>query len=216
MAGVAVDRPPGLPGQRRPGQDQPAGAERHGHPRRATAAGRAARTADRGRAPPPRHRPHRRSPPRRPPPRRPPTARAPGLRGRVSRRPRRVRHNASSASSGSRASPTARPARYSELEANVSVMVPGSPAGTTQPCCHPLTATGVKRDPALVRATQPGLMLSGMTSTRDGGRGGRPHLAAIGTPGPGRRRNRRRAVRHSARSGAVSCGAVHDELRRRG
>ena len=109
---------------------------------------------------------HRR---RRPAPRPPPTG--PGVHGRgrwvVGAACRRVRHNASTASSGSSASPTASPARYSELEAKVSVMVPGSPAGTTQPCCHPLTATGVSRAPVLVRATQPGLMLSGMTSTRE-------------------------------------------------
>ena len=51
-------------------------------------------------------------------------------------------------------------------------MVPGFPAGTTQPCCQPLTATGVRRAPVLVRATQPGLMLSGMTSTREVADGG--------------------------------------------
>src|SRR6185312_12452100 len=57
--------------------------------------------------------------------------------------------------------------RYSELGANVSVTVPDVPTGTTQPCCHPLTANGVNRIPELVRATQPALMLSGTTSTRD-------------------------------------------------
>src|SRR6201987_1079053 len=46
-------------------------------------------------------------------------------------------------------------------------MVPDVPGGTTQPCCQPLTATGVSRVPALVCATQPGLMLSGTTTTRD-------------------------------------------------
>ncbi len=61
----------------------------------------------------------------------------------------------------------AKPARYSELGAKVSVTVPDVPAGTTQPCCHPLTATGVSRVPVLVRATHPGLRLSGTTSTRD-------------------------------------------------
>src|SRR5271155_5195896 len=46
-------------------------------------------------------------------------------------------------------------------------MVPDVPAGTTQPCCQPLMATGVSRVPALVRATQPVLRLSGTTNTRD-------------------------------------------------
>src|ERR1700758_3089270 len=45
--------------------------------------------------------------------------------------------------------------------------MPDVPAGTTQPCCQPLTATGVSRVPALVCATQPGLRLSGTTSSRD-------------------------------------------------
>ncbi|CNV99433.1 Uncharacterised protein [Mycobacterium tuberculosis] len=100
----------------------------------------------------------------------PAAAQAPGLQGGVGRSAscrRPVRQNASRASRGSRASPIARLARYSEFGANVSVMVPGFPAGTTQACCHPLTAIGVSRAPVLVRATQPELMLSGTTSTRE-------------------------------------------------
>ncbi|CAG6963194.1 hypothetical protein PICSAR132_01369 [Mycobacterium avium subsp. paratuberculosis] len=46
-------------------------------------------------------------------------------------------------------------------------MTPGSPAGTSQPCCQPLTAIGVSRAPLPVRATHPGLMLSGMTRIRE-------------------------------------------------
>ena len=80
---------------------------------------------------------------------------------------RRCGHNASRASSGNSASPPARPTRYSELGAKLSVMVPDVPAGSTQACCQPLTANGRNRSPVLVRATQPGLMLSGTTSTRD-------------------------------------------------
>ena len=40
------------------------------------------------------------------------------------------------------------------------------PAGIIQPCCQPLTVTGVSAAPSAVRAVQPGLMLSGTTSTR--------------------------------------------------
>ena len=79
----------------------------------------------------------------------------PRLAAGSSCRPSPVRHHAIKANSGSSASPPARPARYSELGAKVSVMVPDVPAGTTQPCCHPLTVNGVSRAPVLVRATQP-------------------------------------------------------------
>ncbi len=41
------------------------------------------------------------------------------------------------------------------------------PGGSTQPCCQPLTVTGVSRVPSARCAIQPGLMLSGTTSTRD-------------------------------------------------
>src|SRR3984957_16449581 len=96
-------------------------------------------------------------------------AQGPGVHGRAAESLgwRRCGHHASSANSGSSASPPARPTRYSELGAKVSVTVPDVPAGTTHPCCHPLTANGVNRVPALVRATQPVLILSGTTSTRD-------------------------------------------------
>src|SRR5690625_2461393 len=46
-------------------------------------------------------------------------------------------------------------------------MVPWVPAGTTQPCCQPFTATGTSRVPSGARATQPPLLLSGTTSTRE-------------------------------------------------
>src|SRR6201999_400335 len=96
-------------------------------------------------------------------------AQGPGVHGRAAESVgrRRCGHHASSANSGSSASPPARPARYSALGAKVSVMVPDVPAGTTHPCCHPLTANGVNRVPVLVWATHPVLILSGTTSTRD-------------------------------------------------
>ena len=141
-----------------------------------------------------------------------PRPRRPWLRGCVvGACSRRVRHNASMANSGSNARPTARPARYSELDAKVSVMVPGSPAGTSQPCCQPLTATGVNRAPLLVRATQPGLMLSGMTSTREAGRRRGPHLAAARTPAPGRGDTPAAPARRGGVRGR-QLRAVHDEL----
>src|ERR1700738_5338169 len=98
------------------------------------------------------------------------TAQGPGLQvsaGAVLSEFRRRRHSARTASNGSNVNPSARPARYTELEAKVRVMFPGSPGGTTHPCCQPLTVTGVSRTPLLVRASQPGLMLSGITSTRE-------------------------------------------------
>src|ERR1700722_12328681 len=124
-------------------------------------------------------------------------AQGPGVHGRTAESlgRRRCGHHASSANSGSSASPPARPARYSELGAKVSVMAPDVPAGTTHPCCHPLTANGVKRIPALVRATQPVLMLSGTTSTRD--------VVAAGT------RTSRRAGPHAPVVAGVA-GAVAD------
>src|SRR4051794_6505249 len=45
-------------------------------------------------------------------------------------------------------------------------MAPDTPAGTTQPCCQPLTLIGSSSAPSAERAVQPGLMLSGTTSTR--------------------------------------------------
>src|ERR1700757_4624656 len=50
-------------------------------------------------------------------------------------------------------------------------MVFPAPLGSTQPCCHPLTTIGVSRVPSAVCATQPGLTLSGTTSTRAVGAG---------------------------------------------
>ncbi|CQA10750.1 Uncharacterised protein [Mycobacteroides abscessus] len=67
---------------------------------------------------------------------------------------------------GSSANPPNNPARYQVLRPKVSVILPPSPAGSTQPCCHPLTRTGVSRCPCASRAAQPGLMLSGTASTR--------------------------------------------------
>src|SRR6201999_4517651 len=124
-------------------------------------------------------------------------AQGPGVHGRAAESAvrRRCGHHASSANSGSSASPPARPARYSELGAKISVMVPDVPAGTTHPCCHPLTANGVNRSPALVRATQPVLILSGTTSTRD--------VVASGT------RTSRRAGPHAPVTAGV-VGAVAD------
>src|SRR5271156_1449717 len=160
MARVSVDGSPRMPRQRRTRQAQPA------------------------RAPPP-------PPPPAPPPTPPPpatpaisapavsiatAAQGPGVHGRAveSLGRRRGGHHASSANSGSSANPPARPARHSELGAKVSVMVPDVPAGTTHPCCHPLTANGVNRVPALGRATPPEVILSGTTST--------PAAAALGPP----------------------------------
>ena len=50
--------------------------------------------------------------------------------------------------------------------------VPDVPAGTSQPCCQPLTGTGVSVIPVSVVAVHPGLMLSGTTITRATGDGG--------------------------------------------
>src|SRR3984957_17552195 len=122
-------------------------------------------------------------------------AQGPGVHGHAAESAARRRggHHASSANSGSSANPPARPARYSELGAKVSVMVPDVPAGTTHPCCHPLTANGVNRVPAL-RATQPGLILSGTTSPRD--------VVASGT------RTSRRAGPHAPVAAGVGGGVA--------
>src|ERR1700722_5628364 len=120
----------------------------------------------------------------------------PGVHGRAAESVGRRRggHHASSANSGSSAKPAARPARYNELGAKVSVMVPDVPAGTTHPCCHPLTTNGVNRVPALVRATQPVLILSGTTSTR-----------AVAAPGT---RTSRRAGPHAPVAAGVAAAAA--------
>ena len=57
--------------------------------------------------------------------------------------------------------------RYNVFEGKSSVMTPPEPAGTTQPCCHPLTRTTVNATPSAVCAVHPGLMLSGTTRTRE-------------------------------------------------
>ena len=57
------------------------------------------------------------------------------------------------------------------MDGNVRVIVPAVPAGSTQPCCQPLTTIGVSCVPSAVCATQPGFTLSGTTSTRDRGDG---------------------------------------------
>src|SRR5258705_5351236 len=95
-----------------------------------------------------------------------------GRAGSASGRGRLTGRNASSASRGSSASPPISPARYSALEVKLSVTGPAVPGGSTQPCCQPLTVTGANRDPSAARAVQPGLMLSGTTSTRDDADGG--------------------------------------------
>src|SRR5258705_6568094 len=99
----------------------------------------------------------------------------PGCHGRAAssvRRGRRSGRNASSASRGSSASPPISPVRYSAFEVKLSVTGPAVPGGSTQPCCQPLTVTGASLAPSAARAVQPGLMLSGTTSTLDDGEGG--------------------------------------------
>ena len=61
--------------------------------------------------------------------------------------------------------------RYGVFSPNVSVTMPAVPAGSTQPCCQPLMVTGVRMAPLAVWAVQPGLTLSGTTSTRCTGDG---------------------------------------------
>src|SRR4030088_547654 len=80
---------------------------------------------------------------------------------------RRIGTKASSVSSATGPTPPISPARYSVLDANPSVTGPVVPGGSTQPCCHPLTVTGLSTEPSPVRAVHPGLTLSGTTSTRD-------------------------------------------------
>src|SRR5215212_16073 len=94
----------------------------------------------------------------------------PGCQGGASSsagRGRRTGMNASRASNGSSANPPISPARYSPFEVKLSVTGPAVPGGSTQPCCQPLTVTGANTEPLAARAVQPGLMLSGTTSTRD-------------------------------------------------
>ncbi|KXW75022.1 hypothetical protein JL15_24710 [Mycolicibacterium phlei DSM 43071] len=111
-----------------------------------------------------------------------------------SRRPR-TGTNASSASTGSSASPPNSPARYGRFSGNVSVTVPSVPGGSSQPCCQPLTVIGVNSVPSPACATQPGLMLSGTTSTRD--------VAAASTV-----TSRRSGPHVPVRAGSVGAGVI--------
>ena len=106
----------------------------------------------------------------------------------------------------------AKPARYSELGAKVSVTVPDVPAGTTQPCCHPLTATGVSRFPALVCATQPRVDALRHHQHPRRGRLGYAHLTAGRAPRPGSGGPLRRG-RRGGRKWPGQLRAVDDELR---
>jgi hypothetical protein len=59
------------------------------------------------------------------------------------------------------------PIRYGVFDGKVSATGPSVPGGSTQPCCQPLTVTGVSWVPSVLCAIQPGFTLSGTTSTRE-------------------------------------------------
>ena len=184
MAGVTVDRPPGMPGQRRPGQNQPARAQPDGDAvaplpvaQRVPQTQGGADHDDPGHARD--HRPGRQHRDRRPGPGRPwlcgcvVGAPAPGAPQREQGQQRQQRQ----------AHRQARPVQRVGGEGQRDGA--GVPAGTTQPCCHPLTATGRQSGPG-AGARHP----AGVDAFRDdqhprGGRRGGPHLAAARTPRPG-------------------------------
>ena len=215
MAGIAVDRSPGMPGQHRAGQDQPARAQHDGG-----AVAQPLRSSQR--VPQPErgaghHGPghagdHRRSRQHR--------DRGPGAGRPRAARAHRRRVRAGCATTRATPAAAATPARppgppgTASWTAKVSVMVPGLPAGTTQPCCHPLTATGVRPGPGAGARHPAGVDAFGNDQHPGGVRGGGAHLAAARTPArrwqpepPGR------SAHWLAAAGSRQLGAVDDERR---